>query len=316
MMRNLASIKGAPLDGELAQQYADALPERARAFLDRLERENDQTRASCEAQLQACATYQVHLKEAEDRRDAFKRGAQDGDKEYIARLAVLGKRVTDARARLRAAESVARAPANIDPTEIMSHVFKAGLKEWRDLQVDPPELQEGETLENALQVLRTKIDVAQNRLRQIEVAILPLEEVQQAIDAEVARLVAAGEGYFDTLFMGSQAAEAANVPSNLDLSNGDAAQSLLFLKPELLLYCFRHQIADALKQAARLRFHGLEKRGCEVIPTAVRSQKVREAEGSLLALERQEAAILRGLDGERLALRRPDMNFKAALEIE
>ena len=315
-MRNLASIEGAPLDGELAQQYFDALPERARAFLDRLEQENDQTRASYEAQLQACATYQAQLKEAEERRDEFKRGAQDGDKEDIARLAVLGKRVTDARARLRAAESVARAPANIDPTAIMSSVFKAGLKEWRDLQVDPPELQEGETLENTLQVLRTKIEVAQNRLRQIEGAILPLEEVQQAIDAEVARLVAAGEGYFDTLFLKSQATERRSMAPNLDLWNGDAAQSFPFLRPELLIYCFRHQVADGLKQAARVRFHGLEQRGCEVIPSAVRCQMVREVEENLLALERQEAAILRSLDGERLALRRPDMNFRAVLEIE
>jgi len=315
-MRNLASIEGAPLDGELAQQYFDALPERARAFLDRLEQENDQTRASYEAQLQACATYQAQLKEAEERRDAFKRGAQDGDKEDIARLAVLGKRVTDARARLRAAESVAPAPANIEPAAIMSSVFKAGLKEWPDLQVDPPELQEGETLENMLQVLRTKIDVAQNRLRQIEGAILPLVEVQQAIDTDVARLVSAGERYFDTLFIGSQAAEPANVPSNLDLSNGDVGQSFPFLKPELLIYCFRRQVTDALKQVARVRFHELEQRGCEVIPSAVRCQKVREVEESLLALERQEATILRGLDGERLALRRPDMNFRAALEIE
>lgn len=315
-MRNLASIEGAPLDGELAQQYFDALPERARAFLDRLEQENDQTRASYEAQLQACATYQAQLKEAEERRDAFKRGAQDGDKEDIARLAVLGKRVTDARARLRAAESVARAPANIDPAAIMSSVFKAGLKEWRDLQVDSPELQEGETLENTLQVLRTKIEVAQNRLRQIEAAILPLEEVQQAIDAEVARLVAAGEGYVDTLFLKSPATERRSMAPNLDLWNGDAAQSFPFLRPELLIYCFRHQVADGLKQAARVCFHGLEQRGCEVIPSAVRCQMVREVEENLLALERQEAAILRSLDSERLTLRRPDMNFRAVLEIE
>jgi hypothetical protein len=315
-MRNLASIDGAPLDGELAQQYFDALPERARAFLDRLEEEADQNRASYEAQLQACAAYQAQLTEAEERRDAFKRGACDGNKEDIARLAVFGKRVTDARARLRAAESVTPAPANIDPAAIVSCVFKAGLKEWRESQVDLPELQEGEPLKNALLVLRTKIEVAQDRLRQIEGAILPLEEVQQSIDADVARLAVAGEGYFDALFMGSKATERAKVPSNLDMSNGDAAQSFPFLKPELLVYCFRHQVANALKQAARVRSHELEQRGCEVIPSAVRGQMVREAEEDLLALERQEAAILRGLDGGRLALRRPDMNFRAALEIE
>lgn len=315
-MRNLTSIEGAPLDEEVAQQYFDALPERARALLDRLEEEANQNRASYEAQLQACAAYQAQLKEAEERRDALKRGARDGDKEDVARFAVFGKRVTDARARLRAAESVTPAPANIDPAAIMSHVFEAGSKEWRDLQVDPPELQEGETLENALQVLRTKIEVAQNRLRQIEGAILPLEEVQQSIEADVTRLAATGEGYFDALFMGSKATERASVPSNLDMSNGDAAQSFPFLKPKLLIYCFRHQVADALKQAARVRFHELEQRGCEVIPSAVRCQMVREVEENLLALERQEAAILRGLDGERLALRRPDMNFRAVLEIE
>lgn len=77
-MRNLTSIEGAPPDGELAQQYFDALPERARAFLDWLEQENDQTRASYEAQVQTCAAYRAQLKEAEERRDAFKRGAQDG----------------------------------------------------------------------------------------------------------------------------------------------------------------------------------------------------------------------------------------------
>lgn len=290
-MRNLTSIEGAPPDGELAQQYFDALPERARAFLDRLEQESDQTRASYEAQVQTCAAYQAQLKEAEERRDAFKRGAQDGDKEDIARLAVLGKRVTDACTRLQAAESIKPTPANIDPAAIMSFVFKAGLKEWRDLQVEPPELKEGEALKDALLTLRTRIDVAQNRLRQIEGAILPLIEVQQAIDAEVARLVVTGEGYFDALFMGSQAAESANVPSKPDMSNGDAAQCLPFLKPELLLYCFRHQVAPALKQAARVRFHELEQRGCEVIPTAVRSRKVREAEENLLVLERQEAAM-------------------------
>jgi len=43
---------------------------------------------------------------------------------------------------------------------------------------------------------------------------------------------------------------------------------------------------------------------------------VREVEENLLALERQEAGILRSLDGERLTLRRPDMNFQAVLEIE
>jgi hypothetical protein len=315
-MRNLATIEGGPLDGKLAQQYFDALPERARAFLDRLEEEANQTRASYEAQLQACAAYQAQLKEAEERRDAFKRGACDGNKEDVARLAIFGKRVTDARARLRAAESVAPAPANIDPAAIMSHVFKAGLKEWCDSQVDPPVLQEGETLENALLVLRTKIEVAQNRLRQIEGAILPLEEVQQAIDADVARLAVAGEGYFDALFTGLKATEHANVPPNLDMSNGDAGQSFPFLKPELLIHCFRRQVADALKQAARVRFDELKQRGCEVIPSAVRGQRVREVEENLLALERQEAAILRGLDGERLALRRPDMNFRAVLEIE
>ena len=145
-MRNLTSIEGAPPDGELAQQYFDALPERARAFLDRLEQENDQTRASYEAQVQTCAAYQAQLKEAEERRDAFKRGAQDGDKEDIARLAVLGKRVTDACARLQTAESIKPTPANIDPAAIMSFVYKAGLKEWRDLHVEPPEFKEGEAL--------------------------------------------------------------------------------------------------------------------------------------------------------------------------
>ena len=54
-------------------QYFDALPERARAFLDRLEQENDQTRASYETQLQARAAYQPQLKEAEERRDAVPR---------------------------------------------------------------------------------------------------------------------------------------------------------------------------------------------------------------------------------------------------
>ena len=61
------------------------------------------------------------------------------------------------------------------------------------MQVDPPDLGEGETFANALEVLRGKIEVAQNRLRQIKGAILPLEEVQQAIDEDVARLVATGE---------------------------------------------------------------------------------------------------------------------------
>ena len=162
-MCNLASIEGAPHDEEVARQFFDALPERARALLDRLEQEANQNRTNYEAQLQACANYRAQLKEAEERRDAFKQGARDGDKEDIARLAVLGKRVTDARARLRAAESITPAPANIDPAAIMSCVFKVGLKEWRDVTIDPPELQEGETLENTLQVLRTKIEAAQNR---------------------------------------------------------------------------------------------------------------------------------------------------------
>ena len=316
-MRNLVSIEGgAPLNEELAQQCFEALPERARAFLDRLEEEADQDRASYEAQLQACNTYQAQLKEAEDRHDAFKQGVRDGNKEDVARLAVYVKRVTDARARLQAAKSIAPAPANIDPTAILSSVFKAGLKEWRDLQVDPPDLGEGETFANALEVLRGKIEVAQNRLRQIKGAILPLEEVQQAIDEDVARLVATGERYFDSLYMGSQATEHANEAQNLDLLNGGAAQSFPFLKPELVIYCFRHQIADALKRTAQVRFDEFKRRACEIIPSAVRRQMVREVEVNLLALERQEAAILRGLDSERLALRRPDMNFQAALEIE
>ena len=67
-----------------------------------------------------------------------------------------------------------------------------------------------------------------------------------------------------------------------------------FLKPELLIYCFRRQVADALQQAARVRFDEFKQRGCE-------GQMVREAQENLLALERQEAAILHGLDGERLA---------------
>lgn len=315
-MCNLAAIEGAPHDEEVARQFFDALPERARALLDRLEQEANQNRTNYEAQLQACANYRAQLKEAEERRDAFKQGARDGDKEDIARLAVLGKRVTDARARLRAAESITPAPANIDPAAIMSCVFKVGLKEWRDVTIDPPELQEGETLEYALLVLRTKIEAAQNRLRQIEGAILPLEEVQQSIDADVARFALVGEGYFDALFMGSKGTERLSVTPNLDLSNADAAQSFPFLKPELLIYCFRYQVAPTLKQAARVRFNELVHRGCEVIPNAVRCQKIREVEENLLALERQEAALLRGLDGERLALRRPDMNFRAALEIE
>ena len=275
-MRNLTSIEGAPLDEEVAQQYFDALPERARALLDRLEEEANQSRAGYEALLQACAVYQAQLKEAEERRDAFKRDARDGDKEDVARFAVLEKRVTDARARLRAAESVKSAPANIDPAAIMSHVFEAGLKEWRDLQANPPELQEGETLENALQVLHAKIEVAQNRLRQIEGAILPLEEVQQSIEAGVTRLVATGEGCFDALFVAPKPTERA--PSNLEMSNGDAAESFPLLRPELLIYSFRHQVADALKQAARVRFHELKQRGCEVIPRAVRCQMIREVE--------------------------------------
>ena len=116
--------------------------------------------------------------------------------------------------------------------------------------------------------------------------------------------------------MGLQATEHANEAQNLDLLNGDAAQSFPFLKPELVIYCFRHQIADALKRTAQVRFDEFKRRACEIISSAVRRQMVREVEVNLLALERQEAAILRGLDSERLALRRPDMNFQAALEIE
>ena len=157
-MRNLVSIEGgAPLNEELAQQCFEALPERARAFLDRLEEEADQDRASYEAQLQACNAYQAQLKEAEDRHDAFKQGVRDGNKEDVARLAVYVKRVTDARARLQAAESIAPAPANIDPTAILSSVFKAGLKEWRDLQVDPPDLGEGEHLQTRLKFFAGKL---------------------------------------------------------------------------------------------------------------------------------------------------------------
>jgi hypothetical protein len=199
----------------------------------------------------------------------------------------------------------------------MSCVFKAGLKPWRELQVDPPELHEGETLPEALEVLRGKIEVAQNRIRQIESAILPIEEVHKAIDEEVTRMVAAGEQYLDLLFMESRATgDGRATPGGLDLPNSEVAQNFPFLKPELLIYCFRYQVADALKLAAQVRFGEFKQRAREVIPSAVRRQMVREVEETLLAFERQEAAILRRLDGERLAVRRPDMSFQAALEIE
>jgi hypothetical protein len=316
-MHDLASVEGASLDGDLAQRYFDALPERARAFLDRLEEETVANRASYEAQLQARDAHHVELTEAEARRDAFKRGMRDGVKEDVVRLAVYEKRVADARARLRAIESVAPIPSNIDPASIMSCIFKAGLKPWRELQVDPPELREGETFPDALEVVREKIEVAQNRIRQIEGAILPIEEVHEAIDQEVARMVAAGERHLDSLFMAPRATDDPEAtPGLLELPNSDATQSFPFLKPELLIYCFRYQVADALKLVAQVRFGEFKQRACEVIPSAVRRQMVREVEENLLALEGQEAAILRRLDGERLALRRTDMSFQAALEIE
>ena len=142
-MHDVASIEGAPLDKELAQKYFDALPERARAFLDRLEKEAARNRVSREAQLQACDDHGAELAGAEARRDAFKRGMREGSKEDVARLAVHEKRVADGRARLRALESVPPVPSNIEPAAIMSCVFKAGLKPWGELQVDPPELHEG-----------------------------------------------------------------------------------------------------------------------------------------------------------------------------
>jgi hypothetical protein len=315
-MRDLVSIEGAPLDEELAQKYFDALPERACAFLDRLEEEAARNRVSHEAQLQACDAHRAELTDAEARRDAFKRGMREGSKEDVARLAVHEKRVADACARLRALESVPPVPSNIEPAAIMSCVFKASLKPWRELQVDPPELHEGETLPEALEVLRGKIEVAQNRIRQIESAILPLEEVHKAIDEEMTRIEAAGERQLDALFMELQAPDDALATRSLNLPNDDAARSFPFLKPELLIHCFRDQIADALKLAAQVRFSEFKQRACEVIPSAVRRQMVREAKENLLVLERQEAAVLRRLDGDQLALRRPHMNFQAALEIE
>ena len=91
-MRNLVSIEGAPLDEELAQRHFDELPERARAFLDRLEQEAVTNRASYDSQLQAGDAYRAELADAEARRDAFKGGIRDGAKEDVARLAVYEKR--------------------------------------------------------------------------------------------------------------------------------------------------------------------------------------------------------------------------------
>ena len=316
-MRNLVSIEGALLDEELAQRHFDELPERARAFLDRLEQEAVTNRASYDSQLQAGDAYRAELADAEARRDAFKGGIRDGAKEDVARLAVYEKRVADARARLRAIESVPPVASNIDPAAIMSCIFKAGLKPWRELEVDPPELREGETLADALKVLRGKIEVAQNRIKQIESAILPIEEVHKAIDEQVTRMVAAGERHLDSLFMESRAPDdGRTTPGLQELPNSDTAQNFPFLKPELLIYCFRYQVAEALKLAAQVRFSEFKQRACEVIPSAVRRQMIREVEENLLALERQEAAILRRLDGEQLAVRRPNMSFQAALEVE
>ena len=314
-MRNLVSIEGAPLDEELAQRYFNELPERARAFLDRLEQEAMTNRASYDSQLQAGDAYRAELADAEARRDEFKGGIRDGAQEDVARLAVHEKRVANARARLKAIESVPPVPSNIDPAAIMSCVFKAGLKSWRELEVDPPELHQGETLADALKVLRGKIEVAQNRIRQIESAILPIEEVRKVIDEQVTRMVAAGERHLDSLFMESRSHDDGRLtPGLLELPN--SAQNFPFLKLELLIYCFRYQVADALKVAAQVRFGEFKQRPCEVIPSPVRRQMVREIEENLLAFERQEAAILRRLDGEQLAVRRPNMSFQAALEIE
>ena len=173
----------------------------------------------------------------------------------------------------------------------------------------------GRRLPTRLKSLRGKIEVAQNRIRQIESAILPIEEVHKVIDEQVTRMAAAGERHLDSLFMESRAPDDGRVtPGLLELPN--SAQNSPFLKPELLIYCFRYQVADALKVAAQVRFGEFKQRACEVIPSAVRRQMVREIEENLLAFERQEAAILRRLDGERLAVRRPNMSFQAALEIE
>jgi hypothetical protein len=316
-MRDLASIEGAPANEELAQGYFDALPERARAFLDRLEAEAMTSSEHREKQLQARDTCRTQLQDAENRRDEFQRGVRDGNKEDLARLAVFEKRVGAARARFQAIESVPPPCANIDPAALMSRVFQAGSKPWREVRMDPPELRTGETLDDVVEIIRGKIEVARNRIRQIESAILPVDEIDAAIDHEVTRIVAAGEPRLDSLIIGAQAIDGSRlVQSSLDPPQTAILQSVPLLNPELILYCFRDQVANALKREAEARFDDFQKRGFEVIASADRPQTLREAEENRLILERQEAAILRQLDGERLAVRRSNMSFQAALEIE
>jgi hypothetical protein len=232
------------------------------------------------------------LADAEARRDAFKGGIRDGAKEDVVRLAVHEKRVANARARLRAIESIPSVPSNIDPAAIMSCVFKAGLKPWRVVEVDPPELREGETLADALNALRGKIEVAQNRIRQIESAILPIEEVHKVIDEQVTRMAAAGERHLDSLFMESRAPDDDRVtPGLLDLPN--SAQNSLFLKPELLIGCFRSQVAlspHAAHACAHVHTHALARRPCRGLrgrdwPGRVNSSKYSLRRDSLAALK-------------------------------
>jgi hypothetical protein len=133
----------------------------------------------------------------------------------------------------------------------------------------------------------------------------------------VTRIISDGQPQLDSLIMGRRATDGSRpVQSPLDPLKTANLQSVPLLNSELILYCFRDKVADALKLEAQTRFNEFQKRGCDIIPSADRPQVLHEAEENLLFLERQEAAILRHLDGERLAVRRPDMSFQAALEIE
>lgn len=307
-MRDLTCIDGAPLEKNLAQRYFDGLPESARAFLDRLEAEAESERASDESRQQALAASRAELAEAEAQRDAFKHVVQEGGKENVVRLAVLEKRVRNAREQLHALGSAQTAPANIDPAVLMSGVFRAGLKSWSEARADAPALGDGETLNDALDQIREKIAAAQTRIKEIASAILPLADVHKMIDQEIRRIATAGDSYIESLFSGL-------VTEGKD-GGSPIIQSALLQKPEVLLHCFRDRVADAFRLAAQAKFEQLKQDGREVIPNDLRCDVARKAEEYLLALERQEAAILRQLDGKRLAIRRRDMSFPAALEIE
>lgn len=307
-MRNLAAIEGAPSDERLARRFFDALPERARAFLDRLEAEASSEAAHQEARRTALAAARGKLADAEAQRDAFRDSAEGGAREAVARLAVLEKRARAAREHLCRFETAQAAPPNIDPAALMACVFKAGVRAWRAASAEPPAIGDGETLDAALERVRGDVAHAQARIATIASAIAPLEEVHAMIDQETARMAAVGAHLLDSLF-----ADAGATGRGGEALEG---QDPLALRPEILAHCFRDQVAEALKRAAQLRFEQFRRSGVEAIASALRPDIARKADDDLLALERQEAAILRRLDGERLATRRPGMSFQAALEIE